>query len=374
MKSSPRILSVIGTRPDAIKMAPLVHLLNIHLGNNHRVCSTGQHVELLNSVLHFFEICPDYQLDLMTERQDLLSLIAKTIIAISPVLEEFAPDWVLVHGDTATCLGATLAAFYKQIHIGHVEAGLRSGSLSEPFPEESVRILTDQLAEVCFVPSEAHKANLVMNGKPADKILMTGNTGIDSLYYVLEHKDSLSENVPPAVRALMIENPKLILITVHRFENQGDNLISICAAIRKIACMYPEARMLVPLHPNPAVMDCLIEQLSGIDSILLCTPLAYPDFIWIMKHCYLILTDSGGIQEEAPVLGKPVFLLRNKTERQEMVASGNVKIIGTEINAIVAAVDSVWNDDEKYRHMTQPVSTYGNGTASEQIVDFLLNY
>lgn len=374
MKPSLRILSVIGTRPDAIKMAPLIHLFNNRPDIDHRVCSTGQHAELLDSVLTFFEINPDYQLGLMTEKQDINSVIGKSISAISSVLADFSPDWVLVHGDTATCLGATLAAFYKQIKVGHIEAGLRSGSLAEPFPEESIRILTDQLSEICFVPTDLQRANLIKSGKPHDKIITTGNTVIDSLYFVLNRLNGLSRDVPVEVSEIFNENCKVILITIHRSENQGANLLMVCEAIRKIVILHPDARILIPLHPNPRVSECIIKELSEIRSVVLCTALSYPDFIWVMKHSYLIITDSGGIQEEAPVLTKPVFLLRNRTERPEMVTSGNVKIVGVNIQSIIDAVNSVWVNEEAYKNMAQPVQVYGDGKASEKIADFLFNY
>lgn len=373
MRSSIRVLSIIGTRPDAIKMAPLILLLNAHLGDNHKVCCTGQHRELLDAILAFFEIIPDYDLGIMTSQQDVASVVGKVILSIAPVLDEFAPDWVLVHGDTSTCLGATIASFYRKIKIGHVEAGLRSGSLAEPFPEESVRLITDQLSEICFAPTDLSRVHLLNSGKREDRILKTGNTGIDSLKIALKKVNGLSEKVCPVVRKLLSENRKIILLTVHRRENQGENLLNICSAVKEISLLYSDVHFLLPLHPNPAVKDILQKQLSGIDAVTLCTQLDYPDFIWAMKNCFLVLTDSGGIQEEAPVLGKPVLLLRNRTERNEMVITGNVKIIGTETKTIVDEVGSLWNNPSQYSEMTSNTQIYGDGTASEQIVHFLLN-
>ncbi len=373
MKFPPRVLSVIGTRPDAIKMAPLIRLLNLHLGDHHKVCNTGQHDELVDGVLLFFDIHPDYHLNLMTGRQDVIAVVGKIIFAIAPVLDDFKPDWVLVHGDTATCLGATLVAFYRKIRIGHVEAGLRSGSLSEPFPEESIRILTDQLAEACFVPTDLCRNHLLQSGKPEKNIIHTGNTGIDSLLLALERAQELSEHVSSEIRELLKSDDRLILLTIHRRENQGDHLLSVCEAIRQITSRHKDARVLLPLHPNPAVKDCLVKELAHVPGVVLSPPLDYPDFILVMQRCFMVLTDSGGIQEEAPVLGKPVLVLRNLTERQEMVISGNVKITGTSTDAIVEAVSGIWDDDIAYLNMVQPAGVYGDGSASAKILEFILN-
>lgn len=368
-----RILVVIGTRPEAIKMAPLVKLLQKQPAFQVQVCLTGQHQALITPILQLFEITADFDLNLMKAGQSLNDLTADILKAMPPVFAEAKPDLLLVHGDTSTTLAAALSGYYQQIPIGHIEAGLRTGDLFSPFPEEANRRLTSVLAQYHFAPTAQAKTHLLHEGKPANRIWVTGNTVIDSLQGALQ---KLAEN-PPLAAQLAAQFPfldpakKLILVTGHRRENVGAGFQQICQALAVLARQHSTVQIVYPLHPNPSVNAPVTAQLSGIDNLFLLPPQDYLSFIYLLANAYLVLTDSGGIQEEAPALQKPVLILRQQTERQEALHSGAAKLVGTEPAAIVAAVSQLLNAPEAYAAMAQAQSPYGDGQACERIIQAL---
>ena len=360
-----KLLFIFGTRPEAIKMAPLINRLKTNPKFNTKVLVTAQHRKMLDQVLNLFEIEPEWDLDLMAPDQDLTDITSKILIGCRPILKEFKPDLVLVHGDTTTTLAASLAAFYERIDVAHVEAGLRTYDLFSPYPEELNRQVCTKISKFHFTPTSLSKENLLKEGIPEKNILVTGNTGIDSLF------DALKINENANLNDLNIKNSKYVLITGHRRENFGKGFEDLCQAIRALAKKFPKVSFVYPVHLNPNVQEPVKRILSGFDNIHLIEPKDYLPFIRLMKDSYLILTDSGGIQEEAPSLGKPVLVMRDTTERPEAVSSGVVKLVGTNFDKIVNGVSELLEDKAQYEKMSKSTNPYGDGKASERIISFL---
>ncbi|OAI21361.1 UDP-N-acetyl glucosamine 2-epimerase [Methylomonas lenta] len=372
-----KVLTVFGTRPEAIKMAPVVLALQNAEGIESRVCVTAQHRQMLDQVLNLFEIQPDYDLDLMAPNQDLYDITSKVLLGLRDVLQQAKPDIVLVHGDTTTCFAAGLAAFYQGIKIGHVEAGLRTGNLKAPFPEEANRTLVGRLTDYHFAPTASAQNNLLAEGVAAQNIIVTGNTVIDALLFV---RDKVNQQPESAWREKFgaelyqtIVNPqrKLILITGHRRENFGQGFIDLCNAIRQLAETHPDWDLIYPVHLNPNVQKPVYDILSNLNNVYLIDPLDYAPFVWMMDHSDLILTDSGGIQEEGPSLGKPVLVMREVTERPEAVDAGTVLLVGTDKDKIVNGVEKVLTDQNVYQTMCKAHNPYGDGQACQRIIEFL---
>lgn len=369
-----KILLVFGTRPEAIKMAPLVKLLQRETDFfETKVCVTAQHRQMLDQVLEVFEIAPDYDLDIMAPNQDLYDITSKVLLGLRQVLKDFCPDVVLVHGDTTTSMAASLAAFYQQISVGHVEAGLRTFDLYSPWPEEMNRQVTDRICTYYFAPTQKSKDNLLHENIDADKIFVTGNTVIDALFMavgIISGKPGIKENLHEEVcrKGYTVGERKYILVTGHRRENFGEGFLHICQAIREIAAEYPEMDIVYPVHLNPNVQKPVYELLSGLDNVYLISPLDYLPFIYAMQNSLLLLTDSGGVQEEAPSLGKPVLVMRNTTERPEAVEAGTVKLVGTDSITIVKSVKELLDDPELYKRMSETHNPYGDGHACERII------
>ncbi len=369
-----RVLTVFGTRPEAIKMAPVVLGLQQAEGIDSLVCVTAQHREMLDQVLELFEIKPDYDLNIMKPGQDLYDVTANALLGMRDVLRECKPDLVLVHGDTTTCFAACLAAFYEQIKVGHVEAGLRTGDMSAPFPEEGNRSLVGRLASFHFAPTESSRQNLLKENVQDESITVTGNTVIDALLMVREIVNRLPDD-DWRVRFggelySRIINPdrKLILITGHRRENFGQGFIDLCNAIKEIATNHANWDLIYPVHLNPNVQKPVKEILASIENIFLVDPLDYAPFVWLMDKSDLILTDSGGIQEEGPSLGKPVLVMRDVTERPEAVDAGTVKLVGTDRQKIVSEVESLLLNADIYSKMSKAHNPYGDGEAVGRIL------
>ena len=371
-----RVLSVVGTRPEAIKLAPVVTRLADTPGVVSLVCATAQHRQMLDQVLSLFEIAPDYDLDLMRPGQDLYELTARVLTAMKPVLEQAKPDLLIVQGDTTTCLAASLAAFYAGVPVGHVEAGLRTGDLSAPFPEEANRVLVSRLARLHFAPTARSRDNLLAEGTPPDRIFVTGNTVIDALLSVREKAagEAGAGAIDAAVRRDWQAGQQRVLITGHRRESFGRGFESLCSAIRTLAERHPDWRFLYPVHLNPNVREPVGRILSGLSNVALIEPLEYLPFVWLMDSSDLILTDSGGIQEEGPSLGKPVLVMRAVTERPEAVEAGTVMLVGTDREKIIQGVESVLLDRALYRRMSRAHNPYGDGRAAERIADILLQW
>lgn len=368
-----KILTVFGTRPEAIKMAPLVHSLRGEPGVDCRVCVTAQHRQMLDQVLELFEIKPDYDLNLMKAGQTLQSITCDIVNEITPVLESFRPDYMLVHGDTTTTFASALAAFYLKIKVGHVEAGLRSGDMYSPWPEEGNRKLTGQLADIHFAPTVASRENLLAERVRDEDIVVTGNTVIDALLKVtqrLERDHALQSQMRDAFPMLR-EGRRMVLVTAHRRENFGEGIRNICHAIRQLAAHYADVDFVYPVHLNPQVKLPAEEVLSGISNVHLLSPQDYLPFVYLMSRATLILTDSGGIQEEAPSLGKPVLVMRDTTERPEAVAAGTVRLVGSESSRIVATCRELLDDPMRYEEMARAHNPYGDGRACERIVTSL---
>ena len=369
-----KILLVFGTRPEAIKMAPLVKPLQRETDFfETKVCVTAQHRQMLAQVLEMFEIAPDYDLDIMAPNQDLYDITSKVLLGLRQVLKDFCPDVVLVHGDTTTSMAASLAAFYQQISVGHVEAGLRTFDLYSPWPEEMNRQVTDRVCTYYFAPTQKSKDNLLHENIDADKIFVTGNTVIDALLMavgIISGKPGIKESLHEEVcrKGYTVGERKYILVTGHRRENFGEGFLHICQAIREIAAEYPEMDIVYPVHLNPNVQKPVYELLSGLDNVYLISPLDYLPFIYAMQNSLLLLTDSGGVQEEAPSLGKPVLVMRNTTERPEAVEAGTVKLVGTDSITIVKSVKELLDDPELYKRMSETHNPYGDGHACERII------
>ncbi len=374
-----KILLVFGTRPEAIKMAPLVKEFQKHSNKfDTKVCVTGQHRQMLDQVLEVFDIKPDYDLNIMAPNQDLYDITAKVLLGMRDVLKEAKPDIVFVHGDTTTSMAAGVAAFYQQISIAHIEAGLRTYNLLSPWPEEMNRQLTDRLCDYCFAPTEASKNNLLQEYISADKIFVTGNTVIDALFMavdIIRTKQGLQQKITEELKKkgyAPSENRKFILVTGHRRENFGEGFLHICKALQEIAVKYPDVDIVYPVHLNPNVQKPVYDLLSSVKNIYLISPLDYLPFVYMMQRSYLILTDSGGVQEEAPSLGKPVLVMRDTTERPEAVEAGTVKLVGTDTAAIVESVCTLMEDEAEYSKMALAHNPYGDGKACERVIKSLL--
>ncbi|MDG3581292.1 non-hydrolyzing UDP-N-acetylglucosamine 2-epimerase [Galbibacter pacificus] len=367
-------LIIFGTRPEAIKMAPLVKEFQKNSDSfETRVCITAQHREMLDQVLQFFEIQPDYDLDLMKPNQNLYSLTSDIITNLKEVLEDFQPDYVYVHGDTTTTMASSIASFYSGAKVCHVEAGLRTFSMQSPFPEEMNRCVTGVVSNYHFSPTETSKENLLKENKVEKSILITGNTVIDALLFSVEKIKSvefLDDEVKKLEGAIDLEK-KLVLVTGHRRENHGHGFLNICKALRTIAEENPDIQIVYPVHLNPNVQKPVYELLSGIPNVKLINPLSYPAFVWLMEKSYLIITDSGGVQEEAPSLGKPVLVMRDTTERPEAVEAGTVLLVGTDSDKIIKEATSLLKNEELYNKMSNLHNPYGDGRACKRIVDYI---
>lgn len=365
-----KILIVFGTRPEAIKMAPLVKEFqkNSVLFET-KVCVTAQHREMLDQVLEFFEITPDFDLDLMRKDQTLYSLTALIIDSFSKVLEEYAPDYVYIHGDTTTTFAASLSAFYNGVNICHVEAGLRTFNKNSPFPEEINRQLTGKLADYHFAPTKKGKANLLKEGVEEANIIVTGNTVIDALMYSIKKLETTTTKEIEFLQNIINPTKKVILVTGHRRENFGGGFLNICKALKEIA-KNEEVQIIYPVHLNPNVQKPVFELLADIGNIHLLEPLPYESFVWLMNKCYLIITDSGGIQEEAPSLGKPVLVMRDTTERPEAVEVGTVVLVGTNSEKIVSTANDLIQNEKKYEEVQRLENPYGSEGAVKKIIDF----
>lgn len=373
-----RVLLVFGTRPEAIKMAPLVNALRERRKTFEMLCCvTAQHREMLDEVLKTFSIVPDFDLDLMRAGQDLTEVHSAVLVAMRSVLAEARPDFVLVHGDTTTTLAAALAAFYAGIPVGHVEAGLRSGRLDAPFPEEMNRRVADMIASYHFAPTEQSKANLLQEGCAEASILVTGNTVIDAADFVLQRiarDPALREPVERRLdNALSFawRAERFVIVTCHRRESRGRGLEEICAAVSAVAERFPYIHLVWPVHPSPAVREPVMRLIAERENLHVIDPLPYEVFLHAMSHCHLLLTDSGGLQEESLALSKPVLVMREVTERPEAVAAGGARLVATDSSRIVAVVSELLTDDAAYAAMAGATSPFGDGHAAERIADFL---
>jgi UDP-N-acetylglucosamine 2-epimerase len=364
-----KVMTVFGTRPDAIKMAPLVKELEKYTQIDPVVCVTAQHRQMLDQVLNTFRIVPHYDLNIMQDRQTLEDITTHALLSLSPVLDEVKPDIVLVHGDTATCFVASLAAFYKKISVGHVEAGLRTFDKYSPFPEEMNRKLTGTIADFHFAPTLSNRNNLLKEGIKEDKIYVTGNTAIDALKTTV-HQNYIFEN--PVLAKINFGSSKVIAVTAHRRENWGEPLENICTALGRLAQTHKEVEIVYAVHLNPVVQETAQRILGNRERVHLIAPLDAQEMHNLMNRSYMVMTDSGGLQEEAPSLGKPVLVLRNETERPEAVAAGTVRLAGTDEERIVSLASALLDDAGEYEKMAKAVNPYGDGKASERIVKALL--
>lgn len=365
---SKKILFIFGTRPEAIKMAPVIKSFQKESCFETRICITAQHREMLDQVLHFFELQPDYDLDLMQKNQDLTTLTSRALVALKVPFEDFKPDLVLVHGDTTTTMTASLAAFYAGIKVGHVEAGLRTFNLQSPFPEELNRQFTSKIADFHFAPTQQAQANLIAENISEEEIVITGNTVIDALQETVLKIKKLK---PSFAAGIPFESKKIILVTGHRRENFGDGMQRVCNVLKEIALAREEVHFVYPVHLNPNVQTVVEKTLGGVSNISLIAPLEYPDFVWLLNESYFIITDSGGVQEEAPSLGKPVIVTRDTTERPEAVNAGTVKLVGTNAEQLKTEVLELIDNVEAYKKMSSAHNPYGDGKAAQRIVDFV---
>ena len=371
-----KVLLVFGTRPEAIKMAPLVKAFEKEASIETKVCVTAQHREMLDQVLEIFEIKPDFDLNIMKSGQDLYDITSKVLLGLRDIFEEFKPDIVLVHGDTTTCSSASLAAFYSKIKVGHIEAGLRTHNIYSPFPEEANRLITGVLANYHFSPTTTSRDNLLKENKNPNDILVTGNTVIDALFLALdkiEQNDELKSKIVNSINSQykLQNNKKIILVTGHRRENFGEGFINICEALKTIALNNPDIDIVYPVHLNPNVQKPVKEILSDTSNVYLINPLQYEEFIFLMNKSYFIITDSGGVQEEAPSLGKPVLVMRDTTERPEALEAGTVKLVGTSKETIIKEAQKLLDDENEYNTMSKAHNPYGDGKACERIVNFI---
>ena len=381
------ILLVFGTRPEAIKMAPLVKEFQKYPDKfKSIVCVTGQHREMLDQVLHIFEIVPDYDLNIMKQGQDLFDVTSRVLLGMRDVLKEVQPDIVLVHGDTTTSTAAALAAFYQQISVGHVEAGLRTHNIYSPWPEEMNRQLTGRIATYHFAPTPLSKQNLLAENVKPEQIAVTGNTVIDALYMVVD-KIKSNKELDKELEEILLhsgydvnrlsDGKKLVLITGHRRENFGNGFISMCKAIQTLTQKYPDVDFVYPMHLNPNVRkpihEVFGEDLTHLGNMFFIEPLEYLSFVYLMEKSTIVLTDSGGIQEEAPGLGKPVLVMRDTTERPEALEAGTVKLVGTDFNKIVDEISALLENRKCYERMSKAVNPYGDGKACGRIVEYLYN-
>ena len=370
-----KVLTVFGTRPEAIKMAPLVHALAKDPHFEAKVCVTAQHREMLDQVLKLFSIVPEYDLNIMQPGQGLTEITCRILEGLKPVLESFKPDVVLVHGDTTTTMAASLAAFYQRIPVGHVEAGLRTGDLSSPWPEEGNRTLTGHLATYHFAPTETSRQNLLRENIADNRIAVTGNTVIDALFWVRDRvlSDEVLRNELTQRYPFLANGKKMILVTGHRRESFGRGFEQICHALAEIAANNPDVQIVYPVHLNPNVSEPVKRILGHVENVMLIEPQDYLPFVWLMNRAWLILTDSGGIQEEAPSLGKPVLVMREMTERPEAVSAGTVCLVGTDSQRIVNEVTRLLQDESAYQAMSRAHNPYGDGQACHRILSALKN-
>lgn len=368
-----KILTVFGTRPEAIKMAPLVHSLAADDCFDAKVCITAQHREMLDQVLELFEIKPDFDINIMRASQTLNDITASILDGLRPVLESFKPDIVLVHGDTATTFAASLAAYYQQIKVGHIEAGLRTGNIYSPWPEEANRKLTSVIANFHFAPTDDSRENLLKEGILESNIVVTGNTVIDALFWVRKKldNDAILKNHLSSSFNFLDPNKKLILVTGHRRESFGSGFERICESLSHIAKDNQDVQVLYPVHLNPNVQEPVKRLLKNKSNIFLIEPQEYLSFCYLMDKAWIILTDSGGIQEEAPSLGKPVLVMRDTTERPEAIDAGTVRLVGTDVNKIVGQVNMLLTDHAEYQKMSKAHNPYGDGLACGRILKFL---
>ena len=377
-----KMLIVFGTRPEAIKMAPLVKAFENNSNEFElKVCVTAQHREMLDQVLDLFEIEPAYDLDIMKPGQDLYDVTSNVLLGMKSVLSDFEPDVVFVHGDTTTTSATSLAAFYQQVKVAHVEAGLRTGDIYSPWPEEANRQITGVLSNYHFAPTTTSQKNLLRENKDTRNILVTGNTVIDALYLALdkiqnnsELKKTIVKNIEDEINDsdFSVESSKFILVTGHRRENHGQGFINICTALKEIALQNPELSIVYPVHLNPNVQKPVMELLGDVSNIYLIAPMQYESFIYLMDKSYFIITDSGGVQEEAPSLGKPVLVMRDTTERPEALDAGTVKLVGTDTELIVKEATLLLHNTQEYEKMSKAHNPYGDGNACEQIVGFFI--
>lgn len=370
-----KVLTVFGTRPEAIKMAPLVHALAKDPHFEAKVCVTAQHREMLDQVLKLFSLVPEYDLNIMQPGQGLTEITCRILEGLKPVLESFKPDVVLVHGDTTTTMAASLAAFYQRIPVGHVEAGLRTGDLSSPWPEEGNRTLTGHLATYHFAPTETSRQNLLRENIADNRIAVTGNTVIDALFWVRDRvlSDEALRNELTQRYPFLANGKKMILVTGHRRESFGRGFEQICHALAEIAANNPDVQIVYPVHLNPNVSEPVKRILGHVENVMLIEPQDYLPFVWLMNRAWLILTDSGGIQEEAPSLGKPVLVMRDMTERPEAVSAGTVCLVGTDSQRIVNEVTRLLQDESAYQAMSRAHNPYGDGQACHRILSALKN-
>ncbi|MDP4536353.1 UDP-N-acetylglucosamine 2-epimerase (non-hydrolyzing) [Alkalimonas collagenimarina] len=366
-----KTLTVFGTRPEAIKMAPLVTALNAEPQIDNKVCVTGQHREMLDQVLALFDITPDFDLNIMKPGQDLFDVTIHILERIKAVLREFKPDLVLVHGDTSTTFATALACYYEKIPVGHVEAGLRTGNLYSPWPEEANRQLTGVITKLHFAPTESSRQNLLAEGKADASIVVTGNTVIDALLSVVAKFDHSPEDFSDLATRLPWggSDKRMVLITGHRRESFGSGFENICAALKTLAEKYPDCDFVYPVHLNPNVREPVFRLLGERSNIHLIEPQDYLPFVYLMRQSHLVLTDSGGIQEEAPSLGKPVLVMRETTERPEAVTAGTVVLVGTDADTIIHEVSRLMDDENWYQQMSVAHNPYGDGKACQRIVD-----
>lgn len=372
------LMIVFGTRPEAIKIAPLIHALKAEPDKFEiKICVTSQHREMLDQVLDIFNIKPDIDLNLMRQDQELSNLTSSILSEMQSILKKYQPDAVLVHGDTTTTLAVSMAAFYASIPVGHIEAGLRTYNIKAPFPEEFNRQTTSKIAKWHFAPTVLSQQNLLSENIDKSLITLTGNTVIDALHWILqridkdENRQNNLENILNANLSFNWKSEKFILITAHRRENFGDGFLRICSAIKELASKYRNIYFVYPVHLNPNVNKIVHEILKGFENICLIKPLEYEPFVYLLKYSYLVLTDSGGIQEEAPSLGKPVLVMRDVTERPEGIESGTVELVGSDYKKIIKGVSRLLDDKKHYQKMSQAHNPYGDGLASKRIVDVL---
>ena len=368
-----KVLTIIGTRPEAIKTAILTKKLNDDEFFDHKLCVTAQHREMMDQVLSYFKIKPDFDLNIMSAGQSLADVTCKVLKGCQSVLKEFLPDLVLVQGDTTTCFAGALSSFYNGIKVGHIEAGLRTGCLSSPYPEEGNRRLVSKLADLHFTPTEHNLENLISEGINPGRIFNTGNTVIDALLRASANITGFSDDTLQQKLGPIFNNGRVILVTGHRRENFGKGFMEICMALKHIAISYPDLGIVYPVHLNPNVLGPVNEILGGIDNIKLTPPMSYQDFVFAMRMSYLILTDSGGIQEEAPSLGKPVLVMRDNSERMEAVEAGVARLVGPRMDQIIDGVKELLESKENYQLMARAVNPFGNGNASDRIIEILKN-
>ncbi len=361
-------MTIFGTRPEAIKMAPVIKKLNENPNIDHRACVTAQHRDMLDQVLNIFGIKPDYDLNIFSPGQSLSDIMAKSLKGLEEAIKDFGPDLILVQGDTSTVFAGALAAFYNNVEIGHIEAGLRSGNLYSPFPEEANRKLTGIISNFHFAPTEDSKENLLKEGYSEENIYITGNTSIDALLDITEKPFEFEDEV---LKNIDFDSKRVILLTSHRRENLGKPMENIFSAVRRIVDKYDDCEVVFPVHLNPKVREIAERILGDSERVHLIEPLDYLPFANLQKKSYFIITDSGGVQEEAPTLGKPILVIREETERPEGIEAGTAKLVGTSEEKVFSSMDTLMSDEEAYEKMASAVNPYGDGTAAEKIVDII---